>query len=123
MAVTEFLNVDLDLSTEGDIEELLRYLGPSMLVMNQTANKLSIELRESHSTVDQTITNLAELISQLPAEGKEMWNRCDLRAFNVGIQAGDEPHQQYFTISSRAVAMLASIGSEVTFTVYVSAKP
>jgi hypothetical protein len=42
-SLTEFLNVDLDLRGDG-LEELLRYLGSSVLVMHQTAHELALEL-------------------------------------------------------------------------------
>jgi hypothetical protein len=61
-----FLNVDLDLRGNG-LEELLGYLGSSVLVMHQAAQQLSLELSDScNDPLDVTLAKWIELIQSLP---------------------------------------------------------
>ena len=63
---TMFLNVDLDLRGNG-LEELLGYLGSSVLVMHQAAQQLSLELSDScNDPLDVTLAKWIELIQSLP---------------------------------------------------------
>ena len=117
-SVTTFLNVDLDLQAQYGIEELLGYLGSSVIVLNQTEQFASIESTRSHSSPEETIRNLIELIHALPPEGRDIWNQCDYRRFNIGIEGGNEPHAAVFAISSEVVSLLAGIQAEITLTIY-----
>jgi hypothetical protein len=115
---TRFLNVDLDL--RGDrLEELLGYLGSSVLVMHQTAQVASLELSSSvNDSLDVTLAKWVELIQSLPERGRAIWDRCDLRSMNIGIQSAEKPHAALFAISNETVSLLASVRAEIALTVY-----
>lgn len=118
-SITEFLNIDLDLEVESGIEELLRCFGSSVIILNRTSKTASLELNSStNASIDKTAVGLAELVKALTPQAKAIWDRCDIRCFNVGIQAGKEPYAESFTISSKTLYLLASIQTELTFTVY-----
>lgn len=118
-STTEFLNIDLDLHVESGIEELLRCFGSSVIILNRTPQTASLELNSSkNASLEETTVGLAELVKSLTPQAKAIWERCDLRCFNVGIQAGKEPYAESFTISSKTLSLLASIQAELTFTVY-----
>ena len=115
---TEFLNVDLDLRGDG-LEELLRYLGSSVLVMHQTAHELALELSNRvDEPLDETLAKWIELLQSLPEPGRAIWNRCNLRSMNIGIQSAEKPYSALFTISSSRVSQLASLQAEIVVTVY-----
>ena len=115
---TIFLNVDLDLGGQCDLEELLRHFQPYVFVLNTTGQFLSVELNESFSSVDETIVGWIEVVKLLPPEAKNIWDQCEFRRMNIGIQGGVEPHETHFTISSKTITLLASIQSEIWFSVY-----
>lgn len=117
-SVTRFLNVDLDLRRQQGLDELLGYLEPSVLILHQTTEEATMELNEDHRSLEETIVHIAELIQSLPAEAKKRWEQCESRRLNIGIQAGDEPQQAYFAISSATVARIALLGFEIVFTLY-----
>jgi hypothetical protein len=115
---TKFLNVDLDLCGSG-LEELLGYLGCSVLVMHQTAQDLALELSDSNNdSLDVTLAKWVELIQSLPEQGRAIWDRCDRRSMNIGIQSSGEPHAAVFAVSSTTVSRLAGIQAEIALTVY-----
>jgi hypothetical protein len=116
--ITKFLNVDLDLRASGGLEELLGYLGSSVLVMHRTAQEVSLELGGSYDSLDMTLTKWVELVQSLPEPGRVIWDQCDLRSMNIGIQSANEPYAALFSISSTTVSLLASVQAEIAFTVY-----
>ena len=117
-SLTKFLNVDLDLRGDG-LEELLRFLGSSVVVMHQTAHELVLELfSRVNDPLDETLAKWVELIQSLPEPGRAIWNRCELRSMNIGIQSAEKPYSALFTIPSSRVSQLASLQAEIVVTVY-----
>jgi hypothetical protein len=116
--VTDFLNVDLDLRAERGLDELLGALEPFVIVLNNTTHEASVELNGTFSSLEETLVNLISLVNAHPPQARTIWNQCDFRRMNIGIQAGHEPHQTYFAISSKVVSLLASVQAEITLTVY-----
>ncbi len=116
---TEFLNVDLDLRVSAGLEELLGYLGSSVLVMHQTAQVASLELSNSNDgSLDVTLVKWVELVQSLPESGRAIWDRCDHRSMNIGIQSAEKPHAVLFAISDKTVSLLASVRAEIALMVY-----
>jgi hypothetical protein len=120
---TRFLNVDLDLYWGGPaLPELLLALEPDLFVLHQDEHRASLELSEQPEDVEAAITGFAERILRLPPDVRALWDRCGKRTMDIGIQSGEQPSSAYFTLSSRTVALLASIQAELVFTVYGSAR-
>jgi hypothetical protein len=117
-ATTSFLNVDLDLGAQCDLEEFLRCLGPYVIVLNRTEQGASVELNQTYSSVDEVLLKWIEIIQRLPQEAKSIWDQCEFRVMNIGIQSGVEPHEAHFSISGKTISLLASIQCEIVFTVY-----
>jgi hypothetical protein len=119
-SVTTFLNVDIDLRSKSGISELLGYLGPSVIVLHDAAHEASFELNKMHSSLDEALLNIVELIRSLPQQAQAIWNQCEFRKANIGIQAGTEPYEAHYEISNKVVALLASAQIEITFSVYAA---
>ena len=117
-SVTEFLNVDLDISAQAGLETLLDAMASSVIILNQTAKTASIELSEGYSSLEETTVKLVELINSLSPEARTIWGQCERRSLNVGIRAGIEPHSSEFAISKETVSALTDAGFDVVFTVY-----
>jgi hypothetical protein len=117
-SVTQFLNVDLDIRVRAGLEELLRSMAPSVIVLHQAEQSASVELNEDSLSLDETIVKLVELIKSLPSQARNIWDQCEARELNIGIQAGNEPYAATFAISSKAVLMLAEAKFEVIITTY-----
>jgi hypothetical protein len=119
-SVTEFLNVDLDIRVQAGLETLLDAMASYVIVLNQTAQTVSVELNESCSSLEETTAKLIELVNSLSPEAKTIWGQCELRSLNIGIQAGVEPYSSAFAISKETVLAIADAGFEVVVTVYAS---
>jgi hypothetical protein len=119
-SVTTFLNVDLLARSSGGLEKLLEFLEPSMLVLNNNGQEAALELGKDYKSLEETLFNFIGVIRSLAPEGKILWDRCDFRRLDIGIQGGREPHEASFSISNETLSSLASIQCEITFTVYAS---
>ena len=117
-SVTQFLNVDLDIRAPAGLGALLESMASSIVVLYQSEYAASVELNEVDLSLEQTVVRLIELIKSLPPAALEIWNRCELRSLNIGIQAGSEPHSTTFALSERIVSLIAAVKLEVVFTVY-----
>jgi hypothetical protein len=117
-SVTRFLNVDLDLRAKTGLDEMLQALAPPLFILHQTEDRASAELVQSVSSLEQTICGLVAVIEALSPRARDLWDRCDMRTMNIGIQAGAEPHDACFTISKHAVSLLACVRSDIAITVY-----
>jgi len=116
-SVTEFLNVDLDIRARAGLDELLGSMAPSVIVLSQSEHFASVELNEDFS-LEETVVKFIELIESFPPAMRDIWNRCEWRSLNIGIQAGSKPHSSTFALSERIVSLIAAVKLEVVFTVY-----
>jgi hypothetical protein len=115
---TQFLNVDLDIRARAGLEELLRSMAPSVIVLSQSEHFASVELNEEALSLEETVVKFIELIESLSPAMRDIWNRCERRSLNIGIQAASKPHSSTFALSERIVSLIAAVKLEVVFTVY-----
>jgi hypothetical protein len=117
-SVTKFLNMDLDIHAQTGLEQLLRSISSSVMVLHQAEQKASVELNESFASLEETAVGLVKLINSMGRQARDIWDQCEWQRLNIGIQAGNEPYASTFAISSKTVSMLADAKFEVSFTVY-----
>ncbi|WNG36373.1 hypothetical protein F0U61_23870 [Archangium violaceum] len=115
---TQFLNVDLDLSCSSGVRALVQALEPSTTIMRLTDTEATLEHKEQPPSVDEALLWLAQLVEGLPPEARALWDSCDTRTMNVGIQAGEQPHQELFPVSLAAMAALLRVKANLLVTVY-----
>lgn len=121
MQVTKFLNVDLDFRTRSGLEELLEAFGSSVIVMNRDDNgSATVEISSSRKlqSIDDAILAFCSIVDKLSPRVRAIWDQCDVRSMNVGIQAGITPHAKEFPISNMLLSLLLSINAEIVITVY-----
>ncbi|MGE6760649.1 hypothetical protein ACQKGO_21710 [Corallococcus interemptor] len=116
--MTRFLNVDLDLRCTAGVRELVHALEPFMLILRVTDTEASLEHREQPGSVEEGLHWLVQVVENLPAEARRLWDACETRTMNVGIQADSKPHEALFPVSRDAMTALLRIGAELLFTVY-----
>lgn len=115
---TRFLNVDLDIQCMSGLENLLNFLNPHVFVLGKDEKSASVELNTQYRSLDETLQGFVELIKSLPQQSANIWNHCEKRVFNIGIQGGIEPREAFFFLSHKTISLLTSIQAEVQITVY-----
>lgn len=118
--LTEFLNVDLDLRVAAGLDRLLAAMKPEVFVLDprHPDGIVSVEIAPKTNTLEETVLGLVGVVRTLPPAARAIWDCCDRRSFNIGIQAADAPHSAEFQLSPAAVAAVAGIGAEIVITVY-----
>jgi hypothetical protein len=77
-----------------------------------------VELDADPKDTDDAIVRYAMLVDSLPSEIRRLWDQCEDRCLNVGIQSGLTPHASAFRISTDAIAKLVAIAARLEITVY-----
>jgi hypothetical protein len=122
-SITSFLNVDLDLRGVLHVEELLEALGDRVVVLNQGATTVSLELATQPSSAEEAVMELLSLVERLPSSLREDWHRYEARVLNIGIQAGAAPYAFHCGLSREALRRLSAMEGEVIFTLYAVPTP
>jgi hypothetical protein len=117
-SLTTSLAIDIDLRCRPGLDELLGYFGSSVAILRRTGDDASIELKASHTSLDEELLNVAALVQAFPVEGKKLWHQCELRRINFWIHVRKEPREGSYEISSETVTRLAALQFEIVFTVH-----
>ena len=119
---TQFLNVDLELVATFDLSPLLEHLNSATFTLCDSVDDgrrtVWMELDPDPKDADDAILRYAMLIESLPGDLRRLWDECEDRCLNVGIQSGVSPHASAFRISTGAIAKLVAIAARVEITVY-----
>ena len=119
---THFLNVDLELVTRGEVDALLAHWGSLVMLRDSVEDgkrTIWIELEEEYLDADSTLGGFLVLVESLPAPLRRLWDDCDDRCFNVGVQAGAAPPNSVaLRIASDTLRRMAAMKGRVEFTVY-----
>jgi len=58
------------------------------------------------------------LIEALAKAPRDLWNRAKVRDFNIGVQAGMDPHSYEIELEEGTVKAASEIHARIVFTVY-----
>lgn len=118
-ATTGFLNVDLDLRFgRGPRSELMRFMKSRMLLVHSEKGFATFEHSDRPATVQDGVLLVARILRTFPPRVRAQWNRCRERTMNIGIQAGETPHQARFALRGDALEALKEVGADLLLTVY-----
>ena len=121
---THYMNVDLDIFSRVPLKGLVEAMGEEALVLyvggQGQKHEAHVELASSHTgmTADRTIVGLTRLVKRLSPRYRRVWDSATSREFNVGIEAGLEPHCYELRLDRRTVDAVAQIGGALVVTVY-----
>lgn len=119
---TAFLNVDLELVATFDLAPLLEHFNPTTFTLRDSVDDgrrtVWMELAADPKDTDDAILRYAMLVESLPSDIRRLWDGCEDRCLNVGIQSGLTPHASTFGISTDAIAKLVAIAARLEITVY-----
>ena len=121
---THYRNVDLDVHASTPLEGLVHALGDKVFVLyvggRRRKYEAHVELASSHMdlSADDTILGLIDLIRGLPRVHRKTWDLARRREFNVGIEAGLEPHGFELRLQQRTLRAISDVGGVVVITVY-----
>lgn len=119
MAATIFLNIDLDIQAKSGLQELLQAFGTAVVVLNnENEHHASVELSEQPQSINGAVLEFYNVIQALPSSARAIWDNCEMRSMNIGIQAGITPKAECLRMSDKTVSLLAEMNAEIAITVY-----
>ena len=115
---THFLNVDLDIESDGHVQAFAAFFEENAVVLSAESHFLSVESAGGSQTLAETLRSLIDLIETSPPEIRAAWDRCSRRSFNIGVQAGASPRYVELGVPADLVAAIAGLGGDIIVTVY-----
>jgi len=126
-SVTQFLNVDLDISSRFDLQPLIDCLGRKVIALHVGRDRrrywARIELARAMKSADSTIRAFCSLIRALPKEERHLWDSANSRDFSIGVQTGEQPHSCDFVVEAGTVAAVSELNGRIVFTIYAPSVP
>ena len=123
-STTQFLNVDLDVDATSDLQPLVNAFGKKVIVLHagriRRRYAIHLELARVTKTADATIRGFCALIESLSKAGRDLWNGAKVREFNIGVQAGTQPHCCEFALAVETLKAASELGARIVFTVYAA---
>ena len=123
-APTHYANVDLDVYSQVPLDGFVAALGDEAFVLfvggGRRKFEAHLELASSHMAMsaDDTIVALTRLIQGLPRAQRKVWDSAQRREFNIGIEAGLEPHGFELRLEQRTLKAITDVGGVLVITVY-----
>ena len=112
----------MELVATFDLAPLLEYFNPRIFVLRDSLDEgrrtIWMELNADPKDTDDAIMRYAMLVELLPSDIRRLWDECEDRCLNVGIQGGLAPDASAFRISTASIAKLAAIAARLEITVY-----
>ena len=127
MSRTRFLNVDLELVSTKEVDPLLAHWSDATFTLRDSVDAsrrtIWLELGGAPQDADAAVRDFADLVETLPADLRNLWNDCEDRCLNVGVEGGASPDASAFRISTGSIVALAAMSARLEFTVYGSRVP
>lgn len=120
MKETEFLNIDLDISSEEDISELIIEIGNNTCVLNNSCEEgiFVATFETGYQEPNQIINEFVSIINELSPKAKNQWEGCKAREFNIGYDGGEIPSVFVSALSGNSIKGISEINGEVVITIY-----
>jgi len=116
--LTTFLNVDVELRSKSSLKELGTYLSKSVFMLSNDEFFIAFEARFDPGTLDDLIRRLVQIVHALPPRLRTIWDQCESRRFDLGIEAGLHPPVKTGDMSSETIELLAGVQAEMRITIY-----
>lgn len=120
MSKIEFLNIDLDIESDEDIELLVSEIGKRATTMRNEneAGKYVASFEAADGEENEIIAEYKSIIDALSTEAKAMWDNCTKKDFDFGYESGDKPNDFHSRLSKDSIAAINDFGGEIVITIY-----
>lgn len=120
---TTFLNVDLRIYSKRDLQPLVTAMGEKFHLLyvgrERRMYKAQLELGSGNpKSPEAAIRKYCELIRELPAQARELWDTARSREFDVGIEAPGTMRYYWFSVAPTVIKAASEINAFITVTIY-----
>lgn len=126
----KFLNVDLEFESSEDLQKLIEDFGEKVSVLYHGKNEYgfnfasletsesAFEIFDSGKTADEVINDFCNLIENLSAKSKTIWEKCKSRKFDIGFESGNSSITYQTEIKPNTIERMAKLGLSLATTIY-----
>jgi hypothetical protein len=123
MAAPQFLNLDVVLKSNSNLDALVEHLGERVFVISHQEHErqfiLVLELADEQRHDAQSCTQqFLMIIDALPDTAINLWKACTSRTFSYGFESGEDRPALNTTISVDVLRQIAGIDADIAITVY-----
>lgn len=125
MPPASYITLDVDLISSEDLSPLASYLEEGAFVLGHQQAEglfyLSFEpsyLPESENTPENSARLILELLQNLPAELRILWESASSKVFNFGFDSGVSPSPYISQLSPETLGKIAALGAGMEITIY-----
>jgi hypothetical protein len=121
---THYLNVDLDLYSEWNLQPLVTAMGKKVYVLYIGRHKrtyrahLELASNSKSKSPDSTIRAFCAMIRTLPRVARKEWDGAKVRDFNIGVQAAMQPYWYEIALAPETVKAASEVNARILLTVY-----
>ena len=126
---TEFLAVDLEIVSRRKIDQLVPAFGRNVGInRNVKVGKDNILLLSTGAStpfspdfnkmINHIILSQIKLVHKLPELARKQWDDARTKTFDIGIQAGSEPHVFEVRLTKQTISAVSEVGGSIQFTIY-----
>jgi hypothetical protein len=126
---TQFLAIDLEIVSRRQIDQLVPAFGANVGInRNEKVGKDHVLLlstggktpfsEDFNKMINQTILRQVKLVHKLPEVARKQWDDARTKTFDIGIQAGGEPHVFEVRLSKQTISAVSAAGGSIQFTIY-----
>ncbi len=126
---TKFLNVDLDVISNSDLNPLVEAMGDKTIVLYvgrvKRHHEAHLELVGSPLPADRhpkspgmLILRFCRLIQELPPQARRLWDAAKTRTLDIGIEAPGPKAYYWSSISSKTLKAASEINAQIAVTAY-----
>lgn len=122
---TEYLTLDLELRSDQDLSPLVEHFGEEVfLLFNErvdTKHYTSFEpkyFEPEEDTPENHAQHILKLLEGLTPELRQLWDTCELRAFDFGFRCGFAPRPYFVDLTSGTLGGIAAVGASVRISIY-----
>jgi hypothetical protein len=132
---THFITVDLDVYSKRRLDALAKGFGEKAMVLHEgrwgrrccaffgSYGAVRTPRRPTGPTCDEVIQEWLVLIKRLSPAARRLWRSAESRVFNIGIQAGHDPHALKTQVSARVIRQIEKLRASIVITTYPSEQP
>jgi hypothetical protein len=93
MPTPHFLNVDLDIHAQADLQPLIAHWKQLITLVTPEdtgTNFVRFELMDSYPTASEVIQYFCTAVENLPPDLLQFWHQCPKRILDIGYESGSE---------------------------------
>ena len=120
---TTYLNTDLVIDSQEDLQALLDELDDKVIILFHGpfsgTHRAVMELSyDSTAGPEEAVNGFCALIENLSPSAKKVWDTSDKRVMDIGIEAGESPRPFALEMSSSALRRVAALDGSLMISVY-----